>query len=129
MNFFIIVPEKPLYGEPCNGCGVCCRQQMCDVGQYLHPDLDKYSECPELTWDGKQYRCGQLLDIADPLMLEFRKLIIGSGRGCCCRETSEDIRRSKAVDAKWSLQRPSVNRRIEQLTELLKRRETKAIEL
>ncbi len=27
--------EKPKIGEPCNGCGICCRTRVCYNGAYI----------------------------------------------------------------------------------------------
>lgn len=55
---FVIFP-KPKYGEACNRCGECCRQELCEVGQLTF--LGESAPCPALEWDGTQFGCGMVL--------------------------------------------------------------------
>ena len=53
-------PAKPLPGQPCNGCGVCCAMETCPVGRLRFRQT--HGPCPALTWSGKdrRYHCGLL---------------------------------------------------------------------
>ncbi|WP_017519973.1 hypothetical protein ACQCLI_32060 (plasmid) [Pseudomonas nitroreducens] len=33
-----VVLDKPVEGDPCNGCGLCCVAQVCDLGMALGDD-------------------------------------------------------------------------------------------
>lgn len=49
---------KPEFGAPCNGCGICCKTQVCElsieyVGSHKAP-------CSALEEEDGQYRCGLL---------------------------------------------------------------------
>lgn len=47
--------EKPLYGSPCNGCGLCCLSIQCRLS------LDMFgvqTRCPALMDAGSRYACG-----------------------------------------------------------------------
>jgi hypothetical protein len=53
-------PPQPAWGEPCNGCGVCCLSEPCPVGILL--SRKRRGACVALVWDGadRRYRCGML---------------------------------------------------------------------
>ena len=53
-------PAKPAWGQPCNGCGVCCLSEPCPVGMVL--SRRRHGACQALQWNGstEQYRCGAL---------------------------------------------------------------------
>ena len=55
-------PAKPVYGAPCNSCGVCCAASPCPVSRVF---LWQWrGACRALEWhaDLRQYRCGMLLN-------------------------------------------------------------------
>ncbi len=56
-----LAPEKPLAGEACNGCGVCCAIEPCPVSLALI--WPHKQTCRALTWnDMKQrYLCGMVV--------------------------------------------------------------------
>ena len=49
---------KPAYGQPCNGCGVCCIATPC----LLATDMIGATEgrCPALEWEDGRFWCGLL---------------------------------------------------------------------
>jgi len=53
-------PDKPAFGAPCNGCGVCCLAAPCPVSAALLRHRE--NACPALVWQeqGQLYRCGML---------------------------------------------------------------------
>lgn len=81
-------PTKPLYGQPCNGCGLCCVMQQCPVSAQLFGPKEL---CPALEAVGEAYTCGL---IASPsryfdapewgaaLVGEAIGMILGAGTGC-----------------------------------------------
>lgn len=87
-------PAKPLEGEPCNGCGVCCIMARCPMAWLLLP-LGK-GACPALEWrdDELRYRCGLVLSPGDHLAWLPRRWQarasrwlarrIAAGTGCDC---------------------------------------------
>lgn len=62
-------PNKPLIGEPCNGCGLCCMLAVCHTGAYMMGMVQHWGErridgpCPALTprKDGS-YACGLMVN-------------------------------------------------------------------
>lgn len=70
-------PLKPQFGQPCNGCGVCCLHEPCPLGILLSGR--RTGACMAVRWEeaSKQYRCGALtqaphvLAMALPLWLQW----------------------------------------------------------
>ena len=102
--------EKPPYGSPCNGCGHCCRAEVCPLGSMLFSQVD---DCPALIpMDGK-YVCGLLakpLDFfayAEPrtahMVSEAVAYLRGAGLGCDARERGEAVPDREAIDARMAL--------------------------
>lgn len=92
-----IALTKPLIGEPCNGCGLCCKLFVCMNGAFVQKLVSHLGEtipgpCPALMQknDGS-YGCGIISNPkkylknrpypADVLSRNFAHLI-GAGRGC-----------------------------------------------
>ncbi len=57
-------PDKPAFGAPCNGCGVCCAAETCPWARLLF--WQRRGPCPALIWntEGRRYFCGLLIDPA-----------------------------------------------------------------
>jgi hypothetical protein len=55
-------PTKPVWGAPCNGCGVCCLAEPCPLGVVLSGR--RSGSCSALRWlaEGQRYSCGALTD-------------------------------------------------------------------
>ena len=72
--------DKPLYGAPCNGCGICCKVETCPVGRLRHWQIT--GPCPALLWDPSQnrYLCGMVVRAGwwKKLMIRW----IAAGIGC-----------------------------------------------
>lgn len=80
-----VAPNKPRFGEPCNGCGYCCAAEVCEVGRAVcGPEV--VAPCPLMEFDeaGSHFRCGAVraADALDPFMGLFLRLKMGIGRGC-----------------------------------------------
>lgn len=61
---------KPLFGEPCNGCGFCCMRSLCPIGASVFGDPDPVvrrvfparAPCPALTKrDDGSFGCGVIM--------------------------------------------------------------------
>jgi hypothetical protein len=48
--------DKPPYGQPCNGCGQCCMNELCPLGNAVFKRWD--GPCPALESEGERYACG-----------------------------------------------------------------------
>ena len=57
----VAAPAKPLLGQKCNGCGVCCAAEPCPVARVFLWQFR--GACRALMWvqADQQYRCGMLL--------------------------------------------------------------------
>jgi hypothetical protein len=87
-------PAQPRWGEPCNGCGVCCLVRPCPVGIIISRRLS--GPCEALRWVDaeKRYRCGVLgadeADTSGPASWWARsrthiaRRMIAAGEGCDC---------------------------------------------
>lgn len=60
IHIHVLAPAKPIEGEPCNGCGVCCLAQPCPLGMVLSGA--RTGACKALRWnDGAtRYVCGAI---------------------------------------------------------------------
>jgi hypothetical protein len=75
-------PDKPLFGEPCNGCGACCAAAPCPVSRLLL--AHRAGSCPALTWrvDQQRYVCGMVVDPAGQLRWLPRSFVAIGSRAC-----------------------------------------------
>ena|SRR5215213_522630 len=53
-----IKPAKPLYGDPCNGCGLCCLSEQCPISLDMFGDV---GICPALVDEGERWSCGLIV--------------------------------------------------------------------
>jgi hypothetical protein len=54
-RFDLATQKKPKQGKPCNGCGLCCLAQVCDLGLALGDD----QHCKALIHEGQgKFSCG-----------------------------------------------------------------------
>lgn len=51
--------QKPPHGSPCNGCGMCCADQRCPLGQVV---FGPGGRCPALQMQMPGFVCGLLVD-------------------------------------------------------------------
>lgn len=98
--FVLLTPRKPAWGDPCNGCGMCCQSSACQIAQRVSGDIPG-TPCSLLEWDGAKYRCGALR-IADSLGATegaFLRMKLGVGFGCDAEATTEDMLRRMQFEA------------------------------
>ena len=106
--------EKPAYGQPCNGCGQCCQDQLCPLGRRVFPT--SRGGCPALMKFEDRFECGLVLRPRQfaPFRTAVRGvdamrngalLLIGAGNGCDAllvdekAEPTERARMKSAADA------------------------------
>ena len=81
----IVAPPKPTFGAACNGCGVCCQQELCQVGaDVFGPGA---APCPALLWLQGRFWCGLVLAEyharrMDHTTLPLIEQTLAIGRGC-----------------------------------------------
>ena len=90
---------KPVWGEPCNGCGVCCATEPCPVGMLI--SRKRQGACKALLWNAEErrYRCGVVSEpqhFMAPRWLaamapRFAMRMISAGSGCDCDLTVEPL--------------------------------------
>lgn len=51
-------PRKPMFGDPCNGCGLCCVATACAIGVEFISTAKAGRPCPALEWEGGRSWCG-----------------------------------------------------------------------
>lgn len=84
--------EKPPHGQPCNGCGQCCADELCPLGVGVFGEPWE-RRCPALEPDGERFVCGLVVNpmvyaIAQTLlhgkevMSRSAAHLVGAGRGC-----------------------------------------------
>ena len=87
-----LLPAKPRYGQPCNGCGLCCAMEPCQLAREL---LDCHAgPCTALEHDAERTFCGlvrrpahylfnETVPAADtaPVSVLFAGML-GLGHGC-----------------------------------------------
>lgn len=85
--------EKPPYGDPCNGCGICCIAQVCALGLELGDDQN----CKALILNAdRSFSCGLVTDpyrfISDESLMVWKALdeMSGSNKG------EESLKKSNA---------------------------------
>lgn len=80
-------PVKPLKGDVCNGCGSCCREEVCSIGKLAFPH--SLPPCPGLVSSAETQRffCSLVAtEIANEMPPVLQKML-GVGKGC----DSDDI--------------------------------------
>lgn len=86
-------PDRPAYGSPCNGCGVCCKQEPCPLAVRVLRVSYESGRCPALEHADGAYRCGLVANPAKyakaRAMVKGKKalsdgaaVLIGAGFGC-----------------------------------------------
>lgn len=74
-------PPKPLFGSPCNGCGLCCRMEICPIGREAFPGAS--ARCPGMLFDEGRFHCRLVLIEEAAGMEPLIARALGIGRGCC----------------------------------------------
>jgi len=93
--------EKPPHGSPCNNCGLCCKEELCPLAEFVFKPRSVHSQCPALdTEDDGSYSCGlvkrpahfspiRAAVVGASTLTNAALVLIGSGFGCDARHNSE----------------------------------------
>lgn len=74
------LPEKPRYTEPCNHCGQCCREELCEVGELAFSGIG--APCPALRIRNGRALCGLVLTEEEFGMKPLLRDALAIGYGC-----------------------------------------------
>lgn len=120
-----VVLDKPAEGDPCNGCGLCCVAQVCDLGLALGDDRN----CRALIQNEDfTFSCGLVVDpyrylaekdleawltidrvsggnVGEKALKQMNAEALGAGRGCDADDEEADQILAEAV-ANWQLSLP-----------------------
>ncbi len=55
-----IGPAKPKIHSPCNGCGLCCVADACEIARAWVPEAKPHAPCPALEFEGGRFWCGMV---------------------------------------------------------------------
>lgn len=80
---------KPRFGQPCNGCGVCCAVEVCAIGAMAFPGAE--APCPALKMapDGKRTVCA-LVALEEAIgMPPVLREALAIGMGCDSEDGEE----------------------------------------
>jgi hypothetical protein len=92
IHLYRSAPMKPVEGQPCNGCGVCCASEPCPIGVVV--SQRRLGPCVALLWreDDSVYRCGvaaeplaylpEALKWAAPTVAKLALRYISAGSRC-----------------------------------------------
>ncbi|MBD8088542.1 hypothetical protein IFT48_00860 [Pseudomonas fluorescens] len=113
--------DKPVYGDPCNGCGVCCIAKVCELGEALGDDqnckaliqnTDRSFSCG-LVVDPYRFLSEESLDVwqaidamsdgnaGEQALRESNAQALGAGRGC---DSDDDAAQEYIDEARAHLQ-------------------------
>ncbi|SFY18128.1 hypothetical protein SAMN04244548_02971 [Paracoccus pantotrophus] len=92
-----MILAKPRYGQPCNGCGLCCAAERCPLAAHVFGPGDR---CPALEAEGLRFRCGLIANpdrYAAELVMQHGRdavaaaaaVLVGAGHGCDAQEPGE----------------------------------------
>lgn len=80
--------DKPRHGQPCNGCGICCIREQCQLSIGV---FGERAVCPAIERDGPRLTCGlinrpamyfQTKEWSNDVLSETCALLLGAGGGC-----------------------------------------------
>jgi hypothetical protein len=76
-------PDKPEFGSPCNGCGVCCSAEVCGVGKAIYGEAQP-APGPAMRFTAGRFWCGAvaMADDLGPAYGLALRLKLGIGVGC-----------------------------------------------
>ncbi|KJS36088.1 MAG: hypothetical protein VR70_14470 [Rhodospirillaceae bacterium BRH_c57] len=79
--------DKPREGEACNGCGVCCQEEVCSIGIKIAGDVP--APCPLLKHHDGRHWCGAVEAEAEGDLPPIIRTTLGIGLGCDSSDDTE----------------------------------------
>jgi hypothetical protein len=79
-----MIIKKPYFGDPCNGCGFCCKNEVCELGKQFKNN--NIAPCKLLIFNGEKYRCKLILMEKKTKLEPLLARALGIGKGCCSIE-------------------------------------------
>lgn len=76
----MLLQPKPAFSAPCNHCGLCCEEQLCEVGQLAFPGAS--APCPGLDVRDDVALCSLVITEAAAGMEPMLAKSLGIGCGC-----------------------------------------------
>ena len=74
------LPAKPRFKEACNGCGLCCHVEICNIGSMAFPDAK--APCPGIhIADGRTW-CKLVMVEKEHGLKPMIHDVLGVGGGC-----------------------------------------------
>lgn len=95
MSMFPIL-QKPPFRDPCNRCGMCCREEACELSELLLHSTIAPCVALEIEDDGRtscglRKRPSHHLGIKWNADEEIRAMIAPMWNGTCCSQTAEEM--------------------------------------
>lgn len=98
----LALPDKPPYGSPCNGCGLCCSLELCLAGKLVY-GLDRPAPCPglKITPDGARTYCSLVAAEAEANLDQVLVNLLGIGFGCSMSDDDTPAAFQYSIEEKW----------------------------
>ncbi len=74
------LPTKPREQEVCNGCGLCCASELCELGKMVFPVA--HAPCPAMVFEQGKVRCGFVLTEIAVGLAPLIQRVLDIGGGC-----------------------------------------------
>jgi hypothetical protein len=90
--------QKPKFGSPCNGCGLCCQLERCAIA--VKALGEGPGPCPGLVWREGRSSC-LMVEEADRMGPEYSGMIryrMGIGLGCDSEVDGVDFKEEAATN-------------------------------
>lgn len=73
-------PERPEYGDPCNGCGACCAAERCHIA--VRAIGAGPGPCPLMEFKDGRFWCQVVLAEEQMGVIPVVRKSLGIGKGC-----------------------------------------------
>lgn len=73
--------KPPAFGSPCNGCGLCCKLEVCRIGKMVFGEAQA-APCPALEKEDGRYWCGIVRAEEKAGLPKMAADALGVGKGC-----------------------------------------------